>query len=96
MFFACSLGPVMFILISEVFPLRIRGVLMSISVMANFIFNFTVSVSFLSMLKHFGEFNTFMLFSVISFLSIIFIRFVIPETKGVSLEDIERNWQKNV
>lgn len=96
MFFACSLGPVIFILISEVFPLRIRGVLMSVSVMANFIFNFTVSISFLPMLKYLGEFNTFMLFSALSFLSIIFVKFVIPETKGVSLEDIERNWQKNV
>ncbi|MDO5437693.1 MAG: sugar porter family MFS transporter [bacterium] len=96
MFFAMSLGPVMILLVSEVFPLRIRGVMMSISMMSNFVFNFSVSLSFLPMLKHFGEFNTFMLFSVLSFLSIIFVRFVIPETKGVTLETIERNWIKNV
>lgn len=96
MFFAMSLGPVMILLVSEVFPLRIRGVMMSISMMSNFVFNFMVSLSFLPMLKYFGEFNTFMVFAGISFLSIIFVRFVIPETKGVTLEDIERNWIKNV
>lgn len=95
MFFAMSLGPVMILLVSEVFPLRIRGTMMSISMMSNFIFNFTVSLSFLPMLKAFGEFNTFLVFSVISFLSIIFVKFVIPETKGVSLETIEKNWIKN-
>lgn len=95
MFFAMSLGPVMILLVSEVFPLRIRGVMMSISMMSNFVFNFTVSLSFLPMLEHFGEFSTFILFSVLSFLSIIFVKYVIPETKGVSLEEIERNWTKN-
>jgi len=96
MFFAMSLGPVMILLTAEVFPLRIRGVMMSISMMSNFVFNFTVSLSFLTMLDKFGEYNTFMLYSIISFLSIIFVKFVVPETKGVSLEEIERNWVKNV
>lgn len=53
-----------------------------------------VSLSFLPMLKTFGEFNTFMLFAIISFASIIFVRFVIPETKGKTLEEIEKNWIK--
>lgn len=96
MFFAMSLGPVMILLVSEVFPLRIRGVMMSISMMSNFVFNFTVSISFLPMLKTLGEFNTFILFAMLSFLSIIFVKFVIPETKGATLEEIERNWIKNV
>lgn len=96
MFFAMSLGPVMILLVSEVFPLKIRGTMMSISMMSNFIFNFSISLSFLPMLKHFGEFNTFILFSILSFLSIIFVKFIIPETKGVSLEEIESNWIKNV
>ncbi len=94
MFFAFSLGPIMFVISTEVSPLRIRGVMMSIAMMSNFAFNFMVSLSFLPMLKAFGEFNTFMLFAVISFISIIFVRFVIPETKGKSLEEIERNWIK--
>lgn len=94
MFFAMSLGPVMILLVSEVFPLRIRGFMMSVSMMSNFVFNFTVSISFLPMLKTFGEFNTFMLFSILSFLSIIFVKYVIPETKGISLEEIERSWVK--
>jgi len=95
MFFAMSLGPVMILLVSEVFPLRIRGTMMSISMMSNFVFNFTVSISFLPMLKAFGEFNTFILFATLSFLSIIFVKYVIPETKGVTLEEIERSWIKN-
>lgn len=92
MFFAMSLGPVMILITSEIFPLRIRSVMMSITMMSNFVFNFTVSLSFLPMLKAFGEFNTFILFSIISFISIIFVRFVIPETKGVTLEEIERKF----
>ena len=96
MFFAMSLGPVMILLVSEVFPLRIRGFMMSVSMMSNFVFNFTVSLSFLPMLKAFGEFNTFMLFSILSILSIIFVKYIIPETKGITLEDIEKNWMKNV
>ncbi len=96
MFFACSLGPIMILLVSEVFPLKIRGVMMSLSMMANFIFNFSVSISFLPLLNKIGEFKTFLIFSVLSFLSIIFVKYVIPETKGITLEDIERNWQKNV
>ena len=95
-FFAMSLGPVMILLVSEIFPLKARGFLMSISMMSNFLFNFTVSLAFLPMLKMFGEFKTFILFALLSFLSIIFVRFVIPETKGVSLEEIERTAIKNV
>ena len=96
MFFAMSLGPVMILLVSEVFPLRIRGAMMSISMMSNFVFNFTVSLSFLPMLKIFGEFKTFTLFAILSILSIAFVKYVIPETKGITLEEIERNWMKNV
>ncbi len=96
MFFAISLGPVMILLVSEIFPLKTRGVMMSICMGCNFIFNFIISLLFLPALKVFGEFNIFMFFSVISFLSIIFVRFVIPETKGETLENIERNQLKNV
>ena len=96
MFFAMSLGPVMILLVSEVFPLRIRGVMMSIAMMSNFVFNFTVSLSFLPMLHKFGEFKTFILFAVLSFLSIAFVRYAIPETKGKTLEEIEKGWLDNV
>ena len=93
-FFAFSLGPVIFVISTEVSPLKIRGVMMSFAITANFAFNFIISLLFLPMLKTFGEFNTFMLFALISFAGIIFVRFVIPETKGISLEEIERSWKK--
>ncbi|MCD8025119.1 MAG: sugar porter family MFS transporter [Candidatus Gastranaerophilales bacterium] len=95
-FFAMSLGPVMILLVSEIFPLKIRSVMMSISMMFNFIFNFAVSLLFLPMIKFFGGCKTFTIFAIISFLGIIFVWKLIPETKGKSLEIIEKNWIENV
>jgi len=92
MCFSFSLGPIILLIVSEVFPLSMRGVGMSIAAMSNFVFNFTVTLSFLPMLKHFGESHSFWLFAAICFLSMVFCYFKIPETKGVTLEQIEKNW----
>lgn len=94
--FAMSLGPIGWILVSEVFPLKIRGIAMSICTVSNFAFNFFVVASFPVLLHRIGGALTFWMFGVVSLLCIIFVYFFVPETKGISLEQIERNWLKGV
>ncbi|MBR1907686.1 sugar porter family MFS transporter [bacterium] len=94
--FAMSLGPVAFILVSEVFPLSIRGFSMSICVLSNFAFNFFVVASFPILLNRIGGAWTFSIFGFISILCIIFVYFCVPETKGISLEQIEENWKNGI
>jgi len=95
-FFAMSLGPVGWILVSEVFPLKIRGIAMSICTVSNFAFNFFVVASFPILLHKFGGAWTFWIFGCVSILCIIFVYFCVPETKGISLEKIEKNWINGV
>lgn len=90
--FAMSLGPIGWILVSEVFPLRIRGVAMSICTVSNFAFNFFVVSSFPILLHRIGGAWTFWGFGIVSLLCIVFVYFCVPETKGISLETIESNW----
>ena len=94
--FAMSLGPIGWILVSEVFPLKIRGVAMSVCTVANFAFNFFVVASFPVLLHRIGGAWTFWMFGIVSILCIIFVYFFVPETKGISLEQIESNWRKGV
>lgn len=90
--FAMSLGPIGWILVSEVFPLKIRGIAMSICTVANFAFNFFVVGSFPVLIHKIGGAYTFWGFAAVSFLCILFVYFFVPETKGISLEQIESNW----
>ena len=94
--FAFSLGPVTWIMVSEILPLRIRGLAMSICTVSNFFFNFIIVLSFPVLLQHIGEAYTFWTYAGICFVSLFFFRFFVPETKGRSLEEIERNWQQGV
>lgn len=91
--FAYSLGPVAWILVSEIFPLEAKGVLMTFPVAANFISNIIVNAQYPVMTEIFGEGFTFAIFGVICIISIFFIIFMVPETKGISLEKIEENWK---
>ena len=94
--FAMSLGPIGWILVSEVFPLKIRGIAMSICTVSNFAFNFFVVGSFPILLHRIGGAWTFWMFGAVSFFCIIFVYFFVPETKGISLEQIESNWRKGI
>ena len=94
--FAMSLGPIGWILVSEVFPLKIRGIAMSICTVSNFAFNFFVVYSFPILLEKVGGALTFWGFGAVSLICIIFVYFFVPETKGISLEKIEENWIKGV
>jgi SP family galactose:H+ symporter-like MFS transporter len=89
--FAIGLGPVFWLLISEIFPLSVRGQGASVATMANWLANFAVSLTFLSLLNALGSTWAFLLYAALCVVGIWFCFRFVPETKGVPLERIERN-----
>ena len=94
MFIAISLAPLGWLLISEVFPLNVRGVGMSIGSLSHWGFNAIIAFTFLRLVDSIGISYTFWLYAVICIGGLIWGLYYIPETKGKSLEDIERHWRK--
>jgi SP family galactose:H+ symporter-like MFS transporter len=88
-FFAIGLGPVFWLLIAEIFPLAIRGRGASIATIANWVSNMVVSGVFLDLLLAIGRGPTFLLYGAMTVLAILFTLWIVPETKGRSLEQIE-------
>jgi sugar porter (SP) family MFS transporter len=86
--FAFSMGPIAWILVSEVFPLRIRGRGVAAATLGSGISNFIVSLTFLSLIKAAGNTLTFAIYGLFCILTLFFVRFVVPETKGRELESI--------
>jgi MFS transporter, SP family, galactose:H+ symporter len=87
--FAIGLGPVFWLMISEIYPLRIRGRAMSTATIVNWGTNLVVAITFLSLIQLIGTPGTFWLYSIIGIAAWIFVYFLVPETKGKSLEEIE-------
>ena len=87
--FALGLGPVFWLMISEIYPLRIRGRAMSTATIVNWGTNLVVAITFLSLIQLIGTPCTFWLYSIIGIIAWVFVYFLVPETKGKSLEEIE-------
>ena len=92
--FAIGLGPVFWLLISEIYPLRVRGSAMSVASMANWAANFVVTVSFLTLLSAIGGTGVFFLFGFLTLVAIWFFIRRVPETKGRSLPAIEADLRR--
>jgi len=90
--FAISLGPIAWLVISEIYPIKIRGFAMSIATVSNWAFNMLVALSFLPMLEFLGKSFTFFTFAFMCLLGLVFCYKFVPETKGKSLEEIENGW----
>lgn len=88
-FFSVGLGPVCWVLTSEIFPLRVRAQASALGAVANRVCSGLVAMSFLSVSNAISFGGTFFLFSAISALAIVFVFTLVPETKGKSLEQIE-------
>jgi MFS transporter, SP family, galactose:H+ symporter len=88
-FFAIGLGPVFWLLIAEIFPLALRGRAMSLATVANWVFNLIVSATFLNLVGAIGTAGAFLVYGVLSLVAFAFIVWMVPETKGRSLEQIE-------
>ncbi|MFD2874453.1 sugar porter family MFS transporter [Mucilaginibacter ximonensis] len=93
-FIAISLAPLGWLLISEVFPLNVRGVGMSIGSLSHWGFNAVVAFTFFKLVNAFGVSQTFFFYSGICLIGMFWGRIYIPETKGKSLEEIEAHWRK--
>ncbi|KTD55401.1 sugar porter family MFS transporter [Legionella quateirensis] len=89
--FAISVGPIPHISMAEIFPLHVRGAGMGLSAMSNWTFNTVVIFSFPILQKMLGIDYTFALYAVICFLGLIYTYFYMPETKNISLEQIENH-----
>ena len=87
--FAIGLGPVFWLLISEIYPLRIRGQAMSVATAANWGANFVVTVSFLTLLAVLKDIGTFFLFAALTVVALGYFYRKVPETKGRTLHQIE-------
>jgi len=88
--YGMSLAPVTWVLISEIFPNRIRGTAISVAVSALWIACFLLTYTFPLLERGIGTGNTFWIYAGICAVGFVFIRVCVPETKGKSLEDIER------
>ena len=92
-FFEISLGPLTFVVISEIFPNRIRGRAMSITIFALWCAVFLVSQTFPILKDGIGVGNTFLIYMIMAIFAFVFVWMILPETKGKTLEEIEKTWQ---
>jgi sugar porter (SP) family MFS transporter len=96
--FALSVGPVTWVILSEIFPTRIRGRAMAIATICLWVANYIISQTFPMMdanpwlLNTFHRAFPFWLYGAFCLVLVLFVRACLPETKGKSLEEIERRW----
>uniref|UniRef100_A0A1J3CIA6 Putative polyol transporter 4 n=1 Tax=Noccaea caerulescens TaxID=107243 RepID=A0A1J3CIA6_NOCCA len=92
-FFSVGMGPVCWVLTSEIFPLRLRAQASALGAVGNRVCSGLVAMSFLSVSRAITVGGTFFVFSLVSALSVIFVYVLVPETSGKSLEQIELMFQ---
>jgi MFS family permease len=88
-----GLGPVFWLILSEIYPLGIRGRAMSVGTAANWSANLIVALTFLTFTEVEGKAATFWSYGLVSIGAWLFAFFLVPETKGQSLEEIEAHWR---
>ena len=87
--FAFSLGPVMWVLLSELYPLKYRGLAIGVIAFINSLISSLVQLVFPWELSNFGNALTFFIFGAIAFIGFFVMLKILPETKGKSLEALE-------
>ena len=88
--FAIGLGPVFWLMISEIYPIGVRSRAMSVATIANWTANFLVSYFFLQLIDSVGKPGTFWIYAGFGVLAFAYFAWRLPETKDRSLEDIQR------
>ncbi len=94
--FAISLGPIFWLLNAEIYPLRVRSKAAGVGTMANWTFNFIVSLTFLLLIDALGRSGAFWFYGAIGAVTLVFCWKLVPETKGKRLEDIQAFFQERV
>ena len=87
-FFAATWGPIMWVMLGEMFPNRMRAVALGLSTAANWLANFTVTLAFPPLTGTVGLWFLYSLFAFFALLSFFFVKAKIPETKGMELEEM--------
>ena len=85
-------GAVCWVIISEIFPTKVRGTAMSIATTAIWIFAYLADQFFPVMQTHLGSHGAFFFFSAMAALNFVFVLLFVPETRGYSLEEISHIW----
>ncbi|GIY30432.1 proton myo-inositol cotransporter [Caerostris extrusa] len=97
--FAPGMGSMPWTINSEIYPLWARGTCYSIATSLNWLFNFVVSLTFLDLMQWLSKEGAFLLYAILAFLGLVFLFFMLPETKGISLEEVgdlfDRLWWKD-
>ena len=93
--FAVSIGPIMWVLFSELFPNRVRGLAISFVGLINSAVAFLVTLVFPWQLENLGTSTTFLIYGVIAVVGLVFVMRILPETKGRSLEQLEQILVRN-
>lgn len=88
-----AIAPVTWLMLSEIFPSRIRGLGMGISVFFLWIVNFIIGLTFPTILATTGLSTTFYVFGILNVFAVLFVIKFVPETKGISLEELENNFR---
>jgi MFS family permease len=91
--FAIGLGPIFWLLISEIYPLQVRGTAMGIATTANWVSNLLVSLTFLTLISALGPAVVFWAYAFVTGGALVFAYVMVPETKGRTLEQIEGFWR---
>jgi MFS transporter, SP family, galactose:H+ symporter len=92
--FAISLGPIFWLLIAEIYPLKVRSSSEGLAATFNWGSNLVVSLTFLTLLTQIGATRTFWLYGLFAIGAWLFSYYLVPETKGHTLEQIEAFWRK--
>lgn len=92
-FMQSCIGPMLWLLLSEIIPLRLRGLGMGLCVLFHWLTNFVIGLTFPSLMAILGLSTTFFVFVGIGVISICFTKKFVPETKGFTLEEIENKFR---
>jgi SP family galactose:H+ symporter-like MFS transporter len=90
--FAFSLGPVVWTVINEVFPARVRGRGVAVATAINWLAAWVVAQTFLSLVGAITTEGTFLLFAGFCVVTFVYVRWFVPETKGKTLEEVQEMW----
>jgi SP family arabinose:H+ symporter-like MFS transporter len=93
-FFAMAMGPIVWVIMSEIFPTRLRGSAMALATVVLWVSDFAVTLTFPVISDRLNESTAFWIYAAMCAIDFVFMLVVLPETKGKTLEEIEKRWLK--
>ncbi len=94
-FFAAAMGPLVWVVMAEIFPTRLRGSAMGMATLVLWLADFAVTLTFPVITDNLSQATAFWIYAVMCAIDLVFMIFFLPETKGKTLEEIETRWIKS-